>query len=60
MLNSVIDTCIAPGYTKFKHVKSLHSVNNILSSFNKLVKILPQNTEMEQNRERLVEEIQHC
>ena len=34
--------------------KSLQLVNNSLYLFNKLIKILPQHTEIEQNRERLV------
>ena len=55
---------LARGDTKIKSwslvVSDAQKVNNILYSFNKMVKILPQHTEIEQNLERLVEKIQHC
>ena len=62
MLISVIDTCTSVlGCARTsqvhtcKHDKSLQSVNNILFSFNKPVEIPPQRTEMEQNREQLLQ-----
>ena len=55
---------LARGHTKIKSwslvVNDAQKVNNILYSFNKMVKILPQHTEIEQNRERLIVKIQHC
>ena len=55
---------LARGHSKIKSwslvVSDAQKVNNILYSFNKMVKILPQHTEIEQNLERLVEKIQHC
>ena len=53
---------LAGGYTKIKSGAwlSIIKVNNILYSFDKMVKILPQHTEIEQNRERLIVKIKHC
>ena len=55
---------LARGHTKIKSwslvVSDAQKVNNILYSFNKMVKILMQHTEIEQNRERLIAKIQHC
>ena len=48
---------LARGHSKIKScslvVNDAPKVNNILYSFNKIVKILLQHTEVEQNRERL-------
>ena len=76
MLKNKIDICarsllrqegtigLARGHTKIKSwsliVNDAQKLNNILYSFNTMVKILPQHAEIEKNRERLVEKIQHC
>ena len=56
-------TGLARGHTKIKSgslvVSDAQKLNNILYSFEKMVKLLPQHAEIEQNRERLVVKIQH-
>ena len=57
-------TGLARGYTKIKSwslvVNDAQKLNNILYSFEKMVKLVPQHAEMEQNCERLIVKIQHC
>ena len=74
MLKDVIGMCLrsllrqerikglARGHTKIKSwslvVNYAQKVNNIFYSFNKMVKVLPQHTEIEQSRERLIVKFQ--
>ena len=57
-------TGLARGHTKIKSwslvVNDALKLNNILYSFEKMVKLLPQHAEIEQNRQRLIVKIQHC
>ena len=62
--NMCVLCCAKNVQTKIKSwslvINDAQKLNNILYSFNTMVKILPQHVEIEQNRERLVEKIQHC